>query len=102
MRGATAVLAPKGHVGVGRRRHLARVALDYAGAGWTAERRSAAVVTDKEQCLSGIVRVRTWLAHELSSCNNAALLGWRRIWFFDGYPFEEEEPSRFMSGSAQG
>ena len=69
VRGATAVLAAKRDVGVARRRNLVWIALDGAGAGWAAEGRSASVVTDKEECLSGVVRVRTWLAHELSSCN---------------------------------
>ena len=52
---------------IGGRRNLARVALDRPGARGATKRRSSAVVADEEQGLSGIVRIRTWLAHELSS-----------------------------------
>ena len=86
VRRATAILAAERNVCEWGRRNLSRIALDGTGAGRTTEGRSAAVIANEEQCLSGVVRVRTWLAHELSSCNNTALRGSRRIWFFDGNP----------------
>jgi hypothetical protein len=52
---------------VGRRWNLARIALDRSRAGRTAKGRSAAIVADEKKCLSRVVRIRTWLAHELSS-----------------------------------
>lgn len=81
MRGPAAAFAPQGDVGELWRRHLSRVAFDRSGAGGTTERRSATVVADEEKGLSGIVRVRTWLAHELSSCNEhgAARLASRKV-----------------------
>src|SRR5207237_3001939 len=49
--------------------------------------RSAAVGADEKKCLSGVVRVRTWLAHELSSCNeHGAVRLASRMMTFDGYP----------------
>lgn len=77
---STAALAAQSHVGVRRWRYLSRVTLDRSGARRTTERRSAAVVADEKKGLGGIVRVRTWLAHELSSCNEhgAARLASRR------------------------
>jgi hypothetical protein len=77
--GSPAALTAQGDVAVWRWRDLARVALDRARARRAAERRSVAVVADEEQGLSGVVRVRTWLAHELSSYFDTALTGWRRI-----------------------
>src|SRR5688500_5032882 len=60
-------------MGVGRGRDLAGVALDGARARRTTKGRSATVVADEEKCLSGVVRIRTWLAHELSGyCSPAA------------------------------
>ena len=80
MGGSAAALAAQRNVGVGGRRYLSRIALDRSGARRTTERRPCAVVADEKQCLSGVVRVRTWLAHELSSCNEhgAARLASRR------------------------
>ena len=69
MRCSAAALAPQGNVSELRGRHLSRVALNGSRAGGATQRGSAAVVADEEKGLSGIVRVRTWLAHELSSCN---------------------------------
>jgi hypothetical protein len=66
--GSAAALTAQSDVRVGRRRHLAGITLDRSGARRTAEWRSSAIVADEEQGLSRIVRVRTWLAHELSSC----------------------------------
>ena len=63
----SAAFAAEGHVCIGRRRDLVRIALDRSSARRAAERRSMAIVADEEQGLSGIVRIRTWLAHELSS-----------------------------------
>jgi hypothetical protein len=63
----SAALAAECHVRIEGRRNLARIALDRPGARRAAERRPSAVVADEKQCLSGIVRIRTWLAHELSS-----------------------------------
>ena len=48
------------------RRNLVRIALNGSSARRAAKRRSATVVADEKECLGGIVRVRTWLAHELS------------------------------------
>ena len=74
-----AAFAPERHVRIGRRWNLAGIALDRPGARRAAQWRSVAIVADEKKGLSGIVRVRTWLAHELSSYFNAALRGWRRI-----------------------
>jgi hypothetical protein len=63
----SAALAAEGDVRIGGRRSLVRVALDRSGARRAAERGSCAVVTDEKKGLSGVVRIRTWLAHELSS-----------------------------------
>ena len=78
---ATAAFTTQSHVRVGRWGYLSRITLDRPGTGGTTERRSAAVVADEKKCLSGIVRVRTWLAHELSSCNErgAARLASRMV-----------------------
>ena len=65
----TAVLAAQRDVRIERWGYLSWIPFDRSGAGGTTERRSAAVVADEKKGLSGIVRVRTWLAHELSSCN---------------------------------
>jgi len=59
--------------------YLTRITLDRSRARRTAEGRSAAVIADEKKGLSRIVRIRTWLAHELSSWNNTALSGGRRI-----------------------
>ncbi|MBC7791932.1 MAG: hypothetical protein H7Z74_18455 [Anaerolineae bacterium] len=59
-------MAAQRHVGIGRGRNLAGVTLDRAGARRATEGRSATIVADEKKCLGGIVRVRTWLAHELS------------------------------------
>jgi hypothetical protein len=52
---------------VWRRRNLVGIPLDRSGTRGTAEGRSAAIVADEEKGLSRIVRIRTWLAHEVSS-----------------------------------
>ena len=64
---SSAAFAAERHVCVERRRNLARIPLDRPGAGRTAEGRSAAIVADEKKGLSRIVRIRTWLAHEVSS-----------------------------------
>jgi hypothetical protein len=81
MRSPAAAFAPQGDVGELRWGYHSRVALNGSRAGRTTERGSAAVVADEEKGLSGIVRVRTWLAHELSSCNEhgAARLASRKV-----------------------
>lgn len=61
---------------VGRRRNLARIALDRSGARGTTQWRPVTVVADEEKRLSGVVRIRTWLAHELSVDNHTTLPGW--------------------------
>ena len=55
-------------MGVWRRWNLTGVPLDRSGTGGTAEGRSVAIVADEKKGLGRIVRIRTWLAHELSSC----------------------------------
>lgn len=67
VRRTPAALAAESHVRIGWRRNLVRVALDRSSARRAAEWRSVAVVANQKQGLGGIVRVRTWLAHELSS-----------------------------------
>jgi len=69
MRCPAAAFTAQGHVGIRRGWHLVWIALDRSGTGGTTERRSSTIVADEEKGLSRIVRVRTWLAHELSSCN---------------------------------
>ena len=76
---SSAAFAAERHVRVGRRRNLMGIPLDRSRAGGTAEGRSAAIVADQKQSLSRIVRIRTWLAHEVSSVLHAALRGVRRI-----------------------
>jgi hypothetical protein len=80
----SAALAAESHVRIWGRRNLVRIALDRSGARGAAERRSAAVVADEKKRLSGVVRIRTWLAHELSSYFETALRGRRRMvrWTF--------------------
>src|SRR5688500_13672477 len=58
--------ATKGHVAARRRRGVIRTPLDGTRAARTAQRRSAPVVGDEVQCLCGIVRRRTRLAHRPS------------------------------------
>lgn len=67
MRGSPTAFAPERHVGVGRRRNLPGITLDRSGARGAAQWRAVPIVADEKKGLSGIVRVRTWLAHELSS-----------------------------------
>jgi hypothetical protein len=88
MRCSAAALAPQRDVGVLRGRYLSRVALNGSRAGRTTQRRTATVVADEEKGLSGIVRVRTWLAHELSSCNEhgAARFASRRVTLLTAIP----------------
>lgn len=78
MRGPSTAFAAERDVGVGGRRNLPGITLDRSGARGAAKRRSVTIVADEKKGLSGIVRVRTWLAHELSSCFTA-LHGWRRL-----------------------
>ena len=78
MGGSPTAFAPQRHVRVGRRGNLPGITFDRPGARRAAERRSVAIVADEKKGLSGVVRVRTWLAHELSSCFTA-LRGWRRL-----------------------
>ena len=66
VRGSAAALTAQRHMRIGRRWDLAGITLDRAGARWAAEWRSAPIIADQEQGLGGVVRVRTWLAHELS------------------------------------
>jgi len=75
MRRPSATFASQRHVGVGRRRNLAGITLDRAGAGWTTEGRSGTVVTNEKKCLGGVVRIRTWLAHGLSGCCQPVVRG---------------------------
>ncbi len=75
MRGTTAALAPKGDMGVARRWDLVGIALDRSRAGRATQRRSAPIIADEKECLGGVVRVWTWLAHVLSSYFDAALRG---------------------------
>jgi hypothetical protein len=84
VRRSPAALAAESHVRIGWRRNLVRVALDRSSARRAAERRSSAIVADEEKRLGGVVRVRTWLAHELSSYFETALRGRRRLvrWTF--------------------
>jgi hypothetical protein len=63
----SAAFAAEGYVRVRRRWNLTGITLDGSGAGRTAEGRSAAIVANEKQCLSRVVRIRTWLAHELSN-----------------------------------
>ena len=67
VRRTSAALAAESHVCIAWRRNLVRVALNRSSARGTAEWRSSTIVADEEKRLSGIVRIRTWLAHELSS-----------------------------------
>jgi hypothetical protein len=67
VRGTSAALAAESHVRIERRRNLVRVALNRSSARGAAEWRSSTIVADEEKRLSGIVRIRTWFAHELSS-----------------------------------
>ncbi len=67
--------------------NLARVALDRAGAGGAAEWRSATIVADEKQGLGRVVRIRTWLAHELSGYFNTAVCGGTLVRVtFNGFP----------------
>ena len=68
MRRSPTTFTTEGHVGVGGRRNLPWITLDRSGARRTAQWRSVTIVADEKECLSRIVRIRTWLAHELSSC----------------------------------
>ena len=68
-------LTAKGDVGIRRRGYLLRVALDGARARRTAERSSTSVLADQKKSLSRVVRIRTRLAHEISSYFDAALHG---------------------------
>ena len=72
---SSAALAAERHVCIRRRWNLAGIPLDRPGAGRTAEGRSAAIVADEKKGLGGIVCIRTWLAHEVSSGLHAALRG---------------------------
>ena len=76
---SSAALAAERYVDVGGRWNLPGITLDRSGTGRTAEGRSAAIVADEKKGLSRIVRIRTWLAHEVSSGLHAALRGGRRI-----------------------
>lgn len=76
---SSAAFATERHVRVRRRWNLTGIPLDRSGTGGTAEGRSAAIVADEKKGLSRIVRIRTWLAHEVSSVLHAALRGGRRI-----------------------
>ena len=76
---SSAAFAAERHVRVGRRRNLAGIPLDRPGAGRAAKGRPTAIVADEKKGLSRIVRIRTWLAHEVSSGLHAALRGGRRI-----------------------
>ena len=76
---SSAAFAAESHVCVWRRGNLAGVPLDRSGTGRTAEGRSAAIVANEKKGLSRIVRIRTRLAHEVSSVLHAALRGGRRI-----------------------
>jgi hypothetical protein len=85
VRRPSTAFATKRDVGIRRRGNLSRIALDRSGAGWATQGRSATVIADEEQCLGGVVRIRTWLAHEGSSYLDAALHGWAlHSWTFDG------------------
>ena len=88
MRCPAAAFALQSYVRKLRGRHLSRVALNGSGAGGATERGSAAVVADEEKGLSGIVRVRTWLAHELSSWNEhgAARFASRKVTLLTAIP----------------
>ena len=63
----SAAFAAERHVSVRWRRNLAGIPLDRPGARRAAQWGSVTIVADEKKGLSGIVRVRTWLAHELSS-----------------------------------
>jgi hypothetical protein len=88
MSSSAAAFAPQGDVRELRWRYHSRVALNGSRAGRTTERGSAAVVADEEKGLSGVVRVRTWLAHELSSCNEhgAARFASRKVTLLTAIP----------------
>jgi hypothetical protein len=66
-------------MGIGGWGNLAWITFDRPGARGAAQWRTVSVVADQEKGLSGIVRVRTWLAHELSSYFDTALPGLRRV-----------------------
>jgi hypothetical protein len=84
VRRSSAALAAERHVRIAGRRNLVRITLDQPSARGTAEWRSTAVGADEKKSLGGVVRVRTWLAHELSSYFETALRGKRRMvrWTF--------------------
>lgn len=74
VRRSSAALAAQGDVRVWRGRYLVRIPFDRARAGRTAQRRTSPIVADEEECLGGIVRIRTWLAHYMvSNCFDAAV-----------------------------
>ena len=68
MRRSSAAFAAEGDVGIRWRGNLPGVTLDRSGARGAAQWRSVAIVADEKKGLSRVVRIRTWLAHELSSC----------------------------------
>lgn len=73
--GPAASFAAKRDVRIGGRGNLLWVPLNRTRARRTTERSSASVFADQEQSLSRVVRIRTRLAHEISSCFDAALHG---------------------------
>jgi hypothetical protein len=79
VRRSSTALAAESHVRIRGWRNLVRITLDRSSARGAAEWSSTAVVADEKKSLSGVVRVRTWLAHELSSYLETALRGWRRM-----------------------
>jgi len=74
---STAALAAERDVRVRGWRYLTGITLDRPRAGGAAQWRSATIVADEKEGLSGVVRIRTWLAHEFSSYFDAALRGRR-------------------------
>jgi hypothetical protein len=66
-------------MGIWRWGNLVWITFDRPGARGAAQWRTVSIVADQKKGLGGIVRVRTWLAHELSSCFDTALPGLRRI-----------------------
>jgi hypothetical protein len=79
VRRPSTALAAQCDMGVGGRRGLVGITLNRAGARRTAKGRSAAVIADEKECLSGVVRIRTRLAHVFSNYFDTVPRGWHCI-----------------------
>lgn len=103
MRRPSATLATKCDVGVLRWGDLTGITLDRARAGRTAEGRSATIVADEKKSLSGIVSIRTRLAHGLSVYFNTAVRGGTPVRVtFDGFPSKRRIAIQIRKGAGIG